>query len=142
MEKFNEYNMDTVFDVQGKPPVIRIETGKNARINFSVEAVKLLNLEEGMRISFRFYPQDPGIVYFYEDKKGIPLAKQFIGKSGIRLALYCRPLAAKLLKDLAIPGSKITIDLQSFTVIMPGSGKMAWMIDKKNIHQPIKWRKK
>lgn len=135
------YDINTIWNKRGKPPVVRIEAGKNARINFSVEAVKLLGLHEGMRLAFRTYKNDPGIVYFYEQATGLLLKKQMEGKSGIRLAIYCRPLAAQLIQHFGYKeDNNKTILLKADQVPMPGTKTKAWFINKDNLHKPIKWK--
>lgn len=134
-------NAETVFNKKGKPPIVFIESGRNARINFSVEAVKLLDLKEGMRISFILLNKDKEIIYFYEDEKtGIPLKLQMDAKSGKRLAISCRPLARKLNEHFGYGDAQKTFLLTKDKSEV--EGKKMWFILKSKQHKPIQWRKK
>lgn len=140
---YTEYNSNTIFNKRGKPPVVRIECGKNARINFSVEAVKLLGLKEGMKLAFRTYKDDKLTAYFYEQATGIKLVAEKNNLKETRLAIYCRPLAQKLLEHFGFKGDcKKTFVLNTVRVPIPETKCNAWIIDKEKIHTPIQWRKK
>lgn len=93
------YNRHTDYKKKGKPPIIRIDAHSgNARIQISVEAVKLLKLKEGDCLTFMTLKNDKDTIYFYIDNKdGIPLKTANEHKSGIDMGVYCRPLARKLL---------------------------------------------
>lgn len=143
MEPYITYDSNTSWNKRGKPPTVRIDGKEQGRICFSVAAVQQLGLQEGMRIAFRNYRQDNGVIYFYEQATGIPLKKMGTAKSGIMLAIYCRPLAEQMLKFFGFKTDKHkTIRLTKDKTPMPGTSCYAWMILKNNIHQPIQWRKK
>lgn len=134
-----EFNSETVWDRRGKPSTIRIT--KHGHIRFSVNAVKKLGIKEGGRLSFFVDPRDVGIIYFRNDKKGIPLIKCTNGKNGIDgLQLCCRPLSLTLLKSFGLKDSK-TFDLTEETTDHEKYGKL-WIILKEKIHKPVKWRTK
>ena len=130
---------NTIWNRRGKPPVVRIEAGRNARINFSVEAVKLLGLKEGMRIAFRIHGNDKGVIYFYEQATGLALKKQMQGKTGSRLAVYCRPLAKKLLQHFGYKVDTNKTFLISNETIRVDNCSM-WFINKENVHKPLQWK--
>jgi len=138
------YDSSTIFNKRVKPPVIRIECGKNSRINFSCEAVKLLGLKEGMKLAFATYKEDRGIIYFYEQATGIPLKKEKnVIKNGIRLSIYCRPLTEQLIKHFGYTQDiKKTFKLTADRALIPGTIGKAWFILKENLHKPIQWKRK
>lgn len=137
------YDSTTTWNKRGKPSLIRIESGNQGRIHFSVSAVNLLGLKEGSRIAFRCYKNDAGIIYFYEQATGIQLKKVHQCKSGISLAIYCRPLGEQMLKHFGYTKDTYkTFLLKADQVTMPGTNCQAWFITKENIHKPIQWRKK
>lgn len=135
------FDATTIWNRRGKPPVVRIESGKNARINFSVEAVKLLDLKMTENLVFTIDSRDTGIIYFRKDaKKGLPLRLQMVGKSGCRLAVYCRPLAKRLLNHFGF-----TVDKEKTYVLTTDTsvidGHEYFFILKSNEHKPLQWRK-
>ncbi|MGQ0740193.1 MAG: hypothetical protein ACT4OJ_14170 [Bacteroidota bacterium] len=140
--EYTTYDSNSIWNKRGKPATVRIDAGQQGRICFSVSAVKIMGLKEGMRLAFRTYNQDRGIIYFYEQATGVHLKKMGTAKSGIMLALFCRPLAEQLMKNLGFSTDiHKTIRLYNDMAQMPGTQTRAWMILKSNIHKPIKWRK-
>lgn len=125
-----------VWNKRGKPAVVNIDA--DGRVSFSVEAVKQLKLKEGMRIAFRIDHRDKGIIYFYEQATGIPLKASAETKSGIRLSIYCRPLAQKLLSFFGFRENK-SFDIDSNTVKFHSCPM--WFILKEKVHKPVQWRK-
>lgn len=141
MEQIEVLNNTTIFNKKGKPPILFIESTNNARIRFSVEAVKLLQLKEGMRISFALLEQEREMIYFYEDAaNGMQLTKLSDGKSGFALAMYSRPLARKLLAQFHYKDTHKTFTVTKDTTEVAGI-KM-WFINKFKQHTPIQWRRK
>lgn len=137
------FDSNTIWNKRGKPPVIRIDAGEQGRICFSTEAVKLLGLKEGMRITFRIYKEDKDIIYFYQQATGIPLKQMQVVKSGSMMAIYCRPMAKNLLAHFNYDQSgHKTFTLMADTVVMPDTSCCAWFILKNNIHKPIQWKRK
>lgn len=102
------YNRHTVFNKRGKPPVIRLDASKsNARITFSVEAVRLLGFKISDCITFIALEKEKDIIYFYIDNvDGIPMKSEVGFKSGMRMGVYCRPLARQLVKHFGISGCR------------------------------------
>lgn len=140
---YTDYNSDTIYNRRGKPATIRIDANNNGRIVFSTEAVKHLFLVEGMRICFRCYQHDKGIVYIYPQSNGLPLKKVSDNKSGTSLAVYCRPLGSELLQHLGFKQDKQkTFVITPAKVQMPGTNDYAWLIMKENVHKPVQWRTK
>jgi hypothetical protein len=136
---FTEYTAKTIFNKRGKPSLLRIDAGSQGRIVFSVAAVSLLGLKEGCRLAFRTYQGDKGIIYFYEQATGIPLKKAAIKSNGISLAIYCRPLAEKILQHFEFTISKQkSFDITADQELLPGTKCKAWFILKSKIHIPIK----
>ena len=129
------FDASTTWNRRGKPPVVNLST--YGHIRFSVEAVKLLNLKEGMKIAFRIDTRDAGIIYFYEQATGIPLRKGMNCKTGKRLEVYCRPLSLKLLNFFGFNTRKTFKLTKEQSKI--GNCNM-WFILKDNIHKPIKWK--
>jgi hypothetical protein len=137
------FDANTTWNKRGKPPVVRIDAGRQGRLVFSVEAVKILGLKEGMRLCFRVYTNDEGIIYFYEQATGIPLRVMNEHKSGHQLAIYCRQLNKTLLAHFGYTTSIYkTFDLKNEQVLMPDTNCKAWFIVKENIHKPIQWKAK
>lgn len=131
------YNRENTWDKDSKPAIVRI-SGRGF-IHFSVEAVKLLNLKEGMTLIFRVDDADPSIILFHEHKSGIPLrVTARLKKTGnIRLSILCRPLSLKLLTFLKLRQST-SIRLTKDTV--KADGREFWFISKDFIHVPTKWK--
>lgn len=98
------YNRHTTFNKRGKPPIMRVDAHSgNARIQISVEAVKLLGLKEGDCLTFVTIENEKELIYFFIDNKnGIPLRKANEHKSGFDMGIYCRALARRLLDHLGI----------------------------------------
>ncbi len=98
------YNRHTTFNKRGKPAIIRIDAKcRNARIQISVEAVKILQLKAGDSLTFITLNKDLENIYFYVDnKEGIPLKVANEHKSGFDMGVYCRPLARRLLDHFGI----------------------------------------
>ncbi len=129
------YDSKTIWNRRGKPAVVQIS--RYGHIRFSVEAVKLLGLVQGERITFRTHSNDIGILYFYRQATGLPLRDGLKCKTGVRLEVYCRPLALKLLAFFDFKTSK-TFRISS-EQLQYGNTKF-WFILKENIHKPIKWK--
>lgn len=123
------YNRHTDFKKRGKPPIIRIDAHSgNARITISVEAVRLLKLKEGDALSFMTLKNDAENIYFYKDKiDGIPLKIDTDHKSGSNMAIYCRPLARKLLDHFGINSMRSFIITDA---IVECQGKKCFVIDR------------
>lgn len=133
------FDRSTIWNKRGKPATVRIDSGRQGRIVFSVEAVKLLGLKAGMRIAFRTYSTDERMVYFYEQATGMKLQVMQEVLSGQMMAVYCRPLCVSLLNHLGFNGSKpVTFDVKPAMAQMPETNCMAWMISRKNKHKPLK----
>jgi hypothetical protein len=115
-------NKSNTFDRKGKPPVINIDL--EGRINFSVEAVKLLELQHNDTINFAFDVSDPGIVYFYHAEDGFHLSGQKTLTGQTRLSVYCRPLADRLVAFLRIK-SNASYKIKNETLLIEG-GVKAW----------------
>lgn len=131
------YDATTVWNKKGKPPLVNIDV--KGRISFSVEAVKLLGLKEGMKLAFRTHYDDKGCIYFYQQATGIPLRLQMTTKSGVRLQILCRGLPVKLLKFFgfkADANKSFTVQKETIKV----SNCQMWYILKENIHKPVQWR--
>lgn len=122
------YNRHTAFNKKGKPAIIRIDAnGRNARIQISVEAVKLLRLKEGDAMSFITLKHDRENIYFFIDPEGIPVKVANEHKSGVDMGIYCRQLARKLLDHLGITS------MRSFIVTganIDCQGRKCFVIDK------------
>ncbi len=131
------YNRQNTWDDRSKPAIVRL-SGRGF-IHFSVEAVKLLKLKEGMTLIFRVDDQDPNIILFHEHKSGIPLrVTAKLKKTGhVRLSILCRPLSLKLLAFLKLRQST-SIRLTAETV--KAGDKQYWFISKDFIHIPTKWK--
>jgi hypothetical protein len=135
MQTLKVYNSETIFKKRGKPPVVRISYG---RIIFSVEAVNLLGLKSGDKLSFATNLKDKEIIYFKKDEKGIPLLVDFEGLGGIRLRICCRPLAKELLSFFLYNKAKtFSVNDEMADVY----GEKMWFILKSNVHKPINWKK-
>jgi hypothetical protein len=132
------FNINTIWNRRGKPPVVQIS--KWGHIRFSVEAVKLLCLKEGMKLSFTIDHRDKGIIYFYQSTQGMPLHCGAKTKTGERLEIYCRPLSLKLLSFFCFSRNK-TFRTTNEKITVPGATEKAWFILKDNIHKPLKWKK-
>jgi hypothetical protein len=132
------YNRHTVFNKRGKPPVIRLDASmQNARITFSVEAVRLLNFKKGDCLTFFTMKEETDIIYFYVDNKnGIPMKQEEGLKSGVRMGVYCRELARNLVKHFGINGSRSFI-LSDVTINF--AEQKCFFIDK---HKPYAGRYK
>lgn len=133
------FDKKTIWNKRGKPATVRIDHSAQGRIVFSVEAVKLLGLKEGMKIAFRHYSNDENIIYFYEQATGLRLNVSQKVQSGVMLAVYCRPLCERLLELLKCSSKRAaTFQLTNDKVPMPDTSCMAWMIQKKKKHKPVK----
>lgn len=126
----------TAWNKRGKRPVMRF--GKTGIISFSIEAVHLLSLKPGMRISFLLHKEDKGIIYFYQHKDGVPLLVGNATKSGTRLHVCGREIAKKCMTFFGFTDNK-TFDITEEKISI--NGVDAWFIQKKGLHKPIKWRK-
>ncbi len=98
------YNRHTVFNKRGKPPIIRIDvSGNNARITFSVEAVKMWGLKEDDCLSIFINEKERDLIFFRVDNEnGIPLKVELGFKTGVRMGLYCRQLARAIAKHIGL----------------------------------------
>ncbi len=123
------YNRHTDYNKRGKPPIIRIDAHSgNARIQISVEAVKLLKLKEGDALTFITLPKDKDSIYLYLDNKdGIPLKLTNEHKSGVDMGIYCRPLARKLLDHFGINSMRSFIVTDGVVEVM---NRKCFFIDK------------
>lgn len=136
--KVEIYDATTVWNKKGKPPLVNIDV--KGRISFSVEAVKLLGLKEGMKLAFRIHSNDRGCIYFYQQATGIPLRLQMTARSGVRLQVLCRGLPVKLLKSFdykADTNKSFRVTNDKVKIL----NCEMWVILKENIHKPVKWRK-
>lgn len=131
------FDSRTIWNRRGKPAEVQIS--KWGHIRFSVEAVNLLNLTADMHIRFVTNSNDKGIIYFDQHSKGLPLRIGMKCKNGVRLELYCRPLALKLLDFFGYKTNK-TFRLQKATTEF--ADNKFWFILKDNIHKPLLWRKR
>lgn len=95
MQELELLNEETVSREKTKPAVIRLSYGK---VLFSIEAVKLLGLKSGDKISFVIDKRDCGVIYFKRDSKGFKLTLDLAGQTGDRLRLCCRPVYKKILE--------------------------------------------
>lgn len=131
------FTRHTHWNRRGKPPVMRLS--RTGHIRLSVEAVKILGLQKGDRISFIIDKRDNGIFYFYVDKEnGMPLKFCTRGKGQVDgLQICCRPLSQKLLDHFGYKDPK-TFDISS-EKSESGRGLM-WFVLKEKVHKPIKWK--
>ena len=131
------YNRQTTWDDRRKPAIVRI-SGRGF-IHFSVEAVKLLNLKEGMKLVFLTDDKDRDIILFYQHESGIPLriTAKMKKNNAVRLSILCRPLSLKLLTFLKL---KQSTSIRITTDIIKTNGKKCWFINKNFIHIPTKWK--
>jgi hypothetical protein len=134
---FTVYNKETSWNKRGKPPVVRFS--KYGHIRFSVEAIRLLGLDRDTPISFMTDARDIGVIYFFVDKKGLPLKRGTVGKTGEGLQICCRPLAQRVMDFFGFNGINKTFDVTNETV-KTEKGNM-WIILKDKIHKPIKWKR-
>lgn len=133
------FDKKELWNKRNKPATVRIDHSEQGRIVFSVEAVKLMGLKEGMRIQFRHYSTDGNIVYIYEQATGYRLQVTQRCQSGVNLAVFCRPLCTRLLEVLKCNPNKAGVfKMTADKVKMPDTNCDAWMIIKKNKHKPIK----
>ena len=126
-ETIKIFNKETIWDKRAKPPVIYLNP--KGQIRFSIEAVKLLGLKSGDKLSFAFDTRDSGVIYFYKCSNGIELNTDFKGMGGERLVLCCRGLVKQLLAFFGSATSKtylVTKDITNF------NGSCAWLILKSN----------
>lgn len=130
------FDATTIWNRRGKPPVVNIDA--KGRINFSVEAVKLIDIKAGQRISFRVHSHESDIIYFYLSATGIPLQQSAETKSGVRLSIYARALAKTLLHKFGYTGHKTFLLTKNQVQI--DNCKM-WFILKSNRHIPMRWKK-
>lgn len=136
MDKLLVFDATSVINKRCKPPVVRVSYG---RVIFSVEAVKLLGLKVGDKISFVMNEKDKDIIYFKKDTNGLPLMTDFIGLTGERLRICCRPLAQTILSFFSYQQSKtFSVSAELADVY----GEKMWFILKSGLHKPIKWRRK
>jgi len=133
------YNADTVFNKKGKPATVSLDWNCG-RINFSCNAVRLLGLKEGMRVTFETKENEPDLIYFYEDAKGIPLKLYGVHWEGVSLSIFCRPLSRILLSHFKLK-KNTTFDVTAQTINLQDRLKPVWFIDKWKKHEPVKWRK-
>ena len=126
MEVLELLNEDTVSREKTKPPVIRLSYGK---ILFSIEAVKLLGLKSGDKISFVIDKRDYGVIYFKKDSKGFRLTLDLAGQTGDRLRLCCRPVYKKILEHFGINSAR-TYHVSSEQADV--YGEKMWFILKSN----------
>lgn len=130
-------NIKTYWNRRGKPPVFRIS--KNGHIRFSVEAVKLIGIKEGDKLTFVIHKNDPGILYFHIDNiNGFKLKIGGKYQSGYYLQILCRPLSLRLLSHFNITKNE-TFDITNDKTRV--NDNEAWFVLKSNKHIPIKWRK-
>ena len=127
------YNRHTSFNKRGKPAIMRIDAHNgNARIQLSVEAVKLLELQEGDCLSFVTLPTDKEAVYFCVDNKdGFHLKVCTEHKSGVDMGIFCRQLARKLLDHLGINSMRsFIVTTEKVPVQLNGKTVKMFFIDK------------
>ena len=123
----------TGWNRQGKPAIVHIKG--DGFVNFSVEAVRLLEFTAGDRLSFMFDDTDRTRVLFYRDEKGIPLRITKKCQTGNRLSILCRPLSIKILSFLKCKGAT------SFRMVKEEVNvekKDCWELSITSLHIPVK----
>lgn len=134
---FTIYNKKNVYNKRGKPALLRFS--KYGHIQFSFAASKLLELKEGMKISFMTDSRDKSIIYFFEDESGLALREVNNGKRNKGMQICCRSLSLRLLDFFGYKDNK-SFDVKADTLLV--NDRKAWFILKENVHKPIQWRKR
>jgi hypothetical protein len=120
---------DTGYNVRTRGATVRF--GNAGHITFSTAAVTLLKLKSGMRISFMYNPDDPEILYFYEDKYGLYLQKHRDTTHGCMLLVSSKPHVNKIQAHFKFKSQSRTFFISN--TITDVNGKKCWFVLKDKV---------